>query len=374
MEKIKNFIKKFKFDIQKNTQSKLDNDILRGIKFSFGVFIFFSIITIISYAGSHYASNILGGTFLGNYTFNSSVNFEESPLVKQRYYYLPKNDQFVVNLSSGNCVDNGDNYKCAYEPDNDGDGCPDDMARVGDACVDKWEASYDCSIYKSQSTQGSGGPITTDGDDDKDDYLWQTRNIATINGGPAVCKGVSKNNSIPYTTITQYDAESACALSGKHLIKNSEWQEAAKGTPDNGSICNIEANNPGEGTFIPSADWYNLGGNDIIYTGSARNCISDYGVYDMVGNIREFTDDLIDPVSTNIDTNTLIYGEDGFYRESIGSIYVREGNNNASLVTYIRGGNSNFNSAAGIFIFDLRSGPSDWFNEDGFRCSMNPSN
>ncbi len=326
----------------------------------------------IAYAGSHYASNILGGTFLGNYTFNGSVNFEESPVVKQRYYYLPKNDQFVINLSTSNCVDNGDNYKCAYEPDNDGDGCPDDMARVGDVCVDKWEASYDCSMYTAQSTQGSSGPITTDGDEDYNDYLWQTRNIATINGGPAVCKGVSKNNSIPYTTITQYDAQSSCKLFGKHLITNKDWQEAVKGTPDDATKCKVDTTSTG--TLIPSADWYNRGGDDAIYTGSATECISKYGIYDMIGNVWEWTDDLIDAVSNDDYANSATYGSDYVWRQTLGSIYIREGDASASVSVLLRGGRWDNGADAGAFALSLSRGLSRWYWDLGFRCSMTPSN
>ncbi len=336
------------------------------------MFIFFSIITLIAYAGSHYASNILGGTFLGNYTFNGSVNFEESPIVKQRYYYLPKNDQFVVNTTSSNCVDNGDNYKCAYEPDNDGDGCPDDMARVGDVCVDKWEASYDCNMYTAQSTQGSSGPITTDGDADYDDYLWQTRNIATINGGPAVCKGVSRNNSIPYTTITQYDAKQSCLLSGKSLISNGDWQKAASGTPDDATKCKIDTTSTG--TLIPSANWYNQGGDDAIYTGSASECISKYGIYDMIGNVWEWSDDLIDAVSNDDYANSATYGSDYIYRLTLGSISVGEGNSNASVSAFLRGGRWSGGASAGAFALHLGDGPSSLGWGIGFRCSLAPSN
>ncbi len=373
MKRVKNVIKVPKLSThKKNTRFSSDSDFFRGIKQGLGFTFIILIFLTIAYAGSHYASNILGGTFLGNYTFNGSVNFEISPQVKQRYYYLPKSDQFVVNLSTSNCVDNGDNYKCAYEPDNDGDGCPDDMARVGDVCVDKWEASYDCFIYKSQSTQGSSGPITTDGDADRDDYLWQTRNIATINGGPAVCKGVSRNNSIPYTTITQYDAKQSCLLSGKSLISNGDWQKAAFGTPDDATKCKIDSTSTG--TLIPSADWYNQGGDDAVYTGSASECVSDYGIYDMIGGVWEWTDDLIDAVSNDDFANSGTYGNDYLYRNYIGNIFAREGSVNASISVIIRSGDWSVGSRAGLFSLYIGSSPSGWYWSDGFRCSMNPSN
>ena len=325
------------------------------------------------FAGSHYASQILTGTFLGNYTFNSTVSFSKQPHIEQSYYYLPKNSQFVIDLANSNCVDNGANYKCAYEPDTNGDGCPDDMSRVGAVCVDKYEASYNCSIYTTQETVGSGGPINTSGTE-IDTYLWQTRDIAKINGYPAVCQAKSKNNSVPYTAITQYDAKQSCLLAGKHLIKNADWQNAVVGTPDNDTKCNINGITSGGGTFIPNSTWYNQGGNDTTYSGSASNCKSKYGVYDMIGNVWEWTADLMDTKNTNSDyPNSATYGGDYIWRQNITSLYVREGINQY-VAAFLRGGYWNDGANAGAFALDLADGPSRWSWSVGFRCSSAPLN
>ena len=318
------------------------------------------------FAGTHRANQILSGTFLGNYSFENQVSFQNSPQINQSYYYLPKNSNFVVN--SSNCVDNGANYKCAYEADNDGDGCPDDMARVGDVCVDKYEASYDCNTYTTQSTTSSGGAITTDGGNDGS-YLWQTRGLASFGSDPAVCMAISKSNQKPYTTITQYDAKQSCLLAGKSLIKNSDWQRAVIGTPDDATKCNINSGDAGSGTFIPSADWYNDGGNDATYTGSASTCVSKYGVYDMIGNVWEWTDDLIDAVSNGDNQNTATYGSDKVWRQTMGSIYTREGDASASVSAFLRGGNWNNGANAGAFALNLNNGPSNWNWNIGFRCT-----
>jgi len=314
------------------------------------------------YAGTHSASQITTGNFVGDFHFN------DAPTINQSYYYLPKTSDFVVG--SANCVDNGVNYKCAYEPDENQDGCPDDMARVGSTCVDKYESSFDCNTYVAQATTGSGGAITTDGASDYDDYLWQTKAI-TLSGGPAVCKSKSENNSIPYTTIAQYDAKQSCILAGKKLIKNTDWQEAVFGTPDDDTKCNINSVTSGGGTFIEAANWYNQGGDDATYTGTASECVSRYGTYDMIGNVWEWTDDLIDATTNTDYAQTATYGSDYIYRQTVGSVSAREGSANF-VSAFLRGGHWNNGANAGAFALSLLNGPSRWSWGIGFRCSIEP--
>jgi formylglycine-generating enzyme required for sulfatase activity len=86
----------------------------------------------------------------------------------------------------------------------------------------------------------------------------------------------------PPALASWYQAQQACALSGKHLLTNEEWQRAADGTPDPG---------PG-GSGLPSscnhfADW------PPYPTGSRPQCVSNWGVYDMVGNFAEWSADWV---------------------------------------------------------------------------------
>jgi len=83
---------------------------------------------------------------------------------------------------------------------------------------------------------------------------------------------------LPSSCISWFQANQACLLSGKRLLTNQEWQGAAAGTPDpglgdNGSTtCATNSANP-------------------VATGARSACVSNWGVSDMVGNIREWVAD-----------------------------------------------------------------------------------
>ncbi len=81
MKEIKNGVNMPKSHTQKNTRFSIDNDVLKGVKFSLGIIFTLIIFLTITYAGSHYASNILGGTFMGNYTFQNNVEINKSLIV-----------------------------------------------------------------------------------------------------------------------------------------------------------------------------------------------------------------------------------------------------------------------------------------------------
>lgn len=90
---------------------------------------------------------------------------------------------------------------------------------------------------------------------------------------------VSLSSEIPSSDITWFQAQEACANSGKRLPTNVEWQVAANGTPDPG---------PDDG-----ATDCNTASGDITLTGARNNCRSARGAFDMVGNMAEWVADWV---------------------------------------------------------------------------------
>ncbi len=87
----------------------------------------------------------------------------------------------------------------------------------------------------------------------------------------------------PTGCISWFQAQQACGNARKRLPTNAEWQLAAAGTPDPGSDNGITDCN--SAAFTP------------VNTGSRSNCVSNWGAFDMVGNMWEWVADWV-PRST----------------------------------------------------------------------------
>jgi formylglycine-generating enzyme required for sulfatase activity len=145
-------------------------------------------------------------------------------------------------------------------------GCPDGMAYIGSPngsfCIDIYENSpNDSCAHKNPANQS------------------ETRD----NLNDPSCQPVSEKGATPWRFVSQYQAMSACAKAGKRLPSNEEWFFAALGTPDMSSgwtksDCNTNKNRD---VFDPAI------------TGSGEKCVSSFGVYDMIGNVWEWTGETI---------------------------------------------------------------------------------
>jgi formylglycine-generating enzyme required for sulfatase activity len=88
---------------------------------------------------------------------------------------------------------------------------------------------------------------------------------------------LSLPDEIPSSQITWFQAQEACANSGKRLPTNAEWQVGANGTPDPGPDDGIGDCNTTTGS--------------ASHTGARFHCVSARGAFDMVGNLTEWVAD-----------------------------------------------------------------------------------
>jgi len=255
------------------------------------------------------------------------------------------------------------------------DACPTDMVYVGHDWTwqgTHWTQEYFC-IDKYEASNGGGAYyVDMNGDGDTADTAVNVYGDGTtFNETTPTAKAVSVYNATPWVSINQVNAKAACMAAGKHLATNYEMLLAAKGTPDLGSgwganDCQVNYN------------WDSQPG----LTGSGSNCVSDAGAYDLIGNVWEWTDNVIvdnaHPATgaslpgTNLITGLDVYGLPTSTDGSGSDDY----NYDKFWITvtgyrgFLRGGGWTGGSNAGLFALFLLYAPSSTNSALGFRCAL----
>src|SRR5262245_22899315 len=246
------------------------------------------------------------------------------------------------------------------------DSCPADSVRVGTVCVDRYEASvwridpHRSSLIKrvmsGKATRDdlvAGGavllgcelvPDPTAGHPSTfpNDGQW-----TPLPGSDPPSPGVyaaSVAGVRPTTCTSWFRAAQACRLSGKRLLRNDEWQDAAAGTPD-----------PGEAD--DGATTCNTKSIDLSATGSRPACRSSWGAFDMVGNAAEWVADWM-PAAEECSL-TWLAGDTACLGGGAGGIP-------AALK---RGGTSLSGARAGVFAVTGDYAPDFTDFSSGFRCA-----
>ncbi|MCC6524386.1 MAG: SUMF1/EgtB/PvdO family nonheme iron enzyme [Polyangiaceae bacterium] len=164
-------------------------------------------------------------------------------------------------------------------------GCPAGMTPVADFCIDRYEAS----LERVDGT-GSFSPYH--------------------NPGATPVRAVSIAGAVPQGYITGEQADAACAEAGKRLCTDDEWQRACRGVGDTVypygdtlelGLCNDHRDvHPAIELFGTSDPWiWSELGNaclnqlpaSLAPAGDHPGCVTPEGVYDLMGNLHEWTAD-----------------------------------------------------------------------------------
>lgn len=168
-------------------------------------------------------------------------------------------------------------------------GCPSEMAAIdGRYCIDRWEA----------------GLVTMAADGRE---LEPHSPFELLKDGERV-RAVSRRGIHPQAHVSREQAEQACRNAGKRLCSKGEWGAACKGRQPTRypygdkhrpGYCNDAGVTPLgilHGKSLGGLDWRAM--NDrrlnripgtLARTGSYARCVNEYGAFDMVGNLHEWT-------------------------------------------------------------------------------------
>ena len=210
------------------------------------------------------------------------------------------------------------------------------MLGSGTLCVDKFEASssQDCPVVSPE-----------------------TQIETQENMNESQCFAVSKQSAWSWRYVSLAQAQQLCARAGKRLPTNDEWYALASSIGDQ-SECVVDTNGPGS-------------------TGDTQ-CVTQSGIYDMVGNVWEWIDgEVYDgqynqrPLPTSgyvqtVDSDGIVVETSASAAQEYGADYATI--NNSGVRGILRGGFYGSGDDAGLYAQNI-SVPLDFRAPGvGFRC------
>ena len=278
---------------------------------------------------------------------------------------------FVNNVDVSNNLSVGENLSVGGNLDVEGDVyvegfvysdvCPEGMAyinKVGGYCIDKYEASMPGA---TSSVMGTADEM-------------DNRN------NPGSMKAESKAGVIPWVKVSQVSARTACENAGKNLCSDAEWLGAANVQgqtyylPNSLSVapyyCVVDS-----GTYCTDNSYESGEACDTgTYSGGASGCYSKEGVYDMTGNVWEWTDELVDVTNPDGVAGWKYANQEGEWQTSTSGLWNKYGEDGVYFPTsttaraVLRGGTWNYGAIAGPFCASLADAPTLTAFYIGFRC------
>ncbi len=192
-------------------------------------------------------------------------------------------------------------------------GCPPGMTRVDSFCIDRWEAAL--VAIEPNDALAPWSPYASPGD--------------------AAMRAVSGPGLVPQAYISQLRAAAACQNSGKRMCSDVEWLRACQGSTTTiypfgnvampGTCNDARTCHPAIQYFETSADWIwseldhpclDQLPDGLAETGAHPGCVSEDGVFDMMGNLHEWTADPDGTFRGGFFVDTVVNGPGCTYKTS----------------------------------------------------------